>query len=742
MMTSLRPFRALALVVGVAAAAAQSEPDWPHWRGPARDGMSSETGWTTRGRTEPLWSVDIGLGYSSVAIAGSRVLTMGFDEEQGQDRVFCFDVETGRELWRHAWPAEIRANFHGGGTLTTPTIDGEVVFVTNREGRCFALSLADGTVLWQRDYTAELGLKVTFHGFAASPLALADRLVLELGGTMVAVDKKAGAILWRAKDEGDGGYSNPVPFTLRDEDLLAQFAGSALVVRERDSGKERYRYPWKPKSGGINSATPIVFDDRVFISTAYNQGSALLRLGDEPKPELLWRSRQLRNKCSGCVLYEGHVYGFDESMLCCIGLDGKRRWRQRGLGMGSLTIAGGRLIVLTSDGELLIGAADPTGFTPEHRAKVLDGGVYWTSPVLVRGLLFCRNSLGNLVCLDHRRAATAATATAVGATPAGGEGLPAAEALFARHAQRIGGATLLARRSVTMSGTVEIRDVGLLPSPLRILLDRSGNRLLTIDQGQFGIGRYGCDAELAWELDPMAAEQVLDSVGHRELIETMGLHSFADWRTTYKDLTTTGRQRFGGRDCWVVAASSERGAERQLFFDCSTGYLAGHDAAGEALVRYSDWRAFDGIEVATTVEVVAHDTGNEQTRKITAVRWDDVDPAAFERPAAVTRMLRTPEQIEAENVAARAKFAAELGSYTRVDNDGRERGAKITVSDGYLSLEPERGGPLWFLPPDDKGVFAGRDRKLELVFTADADGRVTGMKLQTPRGSYEFRRKR
>ena len=105
---------------------------------------------------------------------------------------------------------------------------------------------------------------------------------------------------------------------------------------------------------------------------------------------------------TGCTLFEGHLYGFDESMLKCIDLEGNEAWRERGLGKGSVAVAGGRLIVVSSKGELIVATASPEGFEELSRKKVLDGGEYWTTPVLLNGLIYVRNSLGDLTCLDHR----------------------------------------------------------------------------------------------------------------------------------------------------------------------------------------------------------------------------------------------------------------------------------------------------------------------------------------------------
>src|SRR5262245_39597621 len=108
--------------------------DWPQFGGPARNGVSGETKWSSEGKREPLWRVQIGLGYSSVAVRDKRVYTLGFDKDLNQDVVFCLDAATGKELWTHAYAAKIWDLYHGGGTLTTPAVDEKRVYVSEREG--------------------------------------------------------------------------------------------------------------------------------------------------------------------------------------------------------------------------------------------------------------------------------------------------------------------------------------------------------------------------------------------------------------------------------------------------------------------------------------------------------------------------------------------------------------------------------------------------------------------------------
>lgn len=110
----------------------------------------------------------------------------------------------------------------------------------------------------------------------------------------------------------------------------------------------------------------------------------------------------MRNHMAPSIHHEGHLYGFDEAVYKCLDLEGNVKWQQRGLGKGAHIMADGKLILLTAQGELVFIEPDPAEYREIARTKVLDGGVYWTYPVLANGLIYCRNSNGDIVCLDHR----------------------------------------------------------------------------------------------------------------------------------------------------------------------------------------------------------------------------------------------------------------------------------------------------------------------------------------------------
>jgi outer membrane protein assembly factor BamB len=373
--------------------------DWPQWRGPNRDGISTEKAWSPAGQAEALWTKQVGLGYSTMSITDGRLYTIGFDGEAGRDVVLCLDALSGEELWRHTYPANKMAKFHGGGSLTTPSVEGNDVYVFSREGKYTQLDAKTGEERWTIDLEDEYDLTRPTWGFAASPLILDDMIVVH-GGKVMAFEKGKTKLRWISEDYGHA-YSTPSDCTLKGRDCLAVMGGKQFVLLDRKGGKQLATFPWETKYD-VNAASPVVIDDeRVWISSGYGHGGAMLRFDGE-KVEQLWFTRDMKNQMSTSVLIGGHLYGLDEAVLKCFDLEGKELWRQRGMGKGALSAAGDRLLIHTGRGELAVVKSDPQQYQELARLPATDGGVCWTMPILVNGVIYLRSSQGELVARDHR----------------------------------------------------------------------------------------------------------------------------------------------------------------------------------------------------------------------------------------------------------------------------------------------------------------------------------------------------
>jgi len=375
--------------------------DWPHWRGPTRDGISTETGWTTQwpaGGPTQLWQAKVGMGCSSITVSKGHAYTQGNQNET--DTVFCFDANTGNVLWKHSYACPLMAKYWEGGTLATPTVDNDRVYTISKMGDLFCFQADSGKVLWSKNLPNDLGGQVPTWGYAGSPLVINDWVLLDVGapgGATMALDKLTGNVVWKNGND-PAGYGTLQLFSFQGKECLASFNGFGLVVRELNGGKEVARFPWKTKYD-VNATTPIIAGDKIFISSGYLHGCALLQLSADGLKEV-WQNTKMKNHFNSCVLWQGHLYGFDENTFTCMEwATGEVKWTKPDLGKASVMIADGKLIIQAERGDLVIAEPTPAAFKEIARAKVLKGKC-WVVPVLANGRIYTKNNAGDLICLD------------------------------------------------------------------------------------------------------------------------------------------------------------------------------------------------------------------------------------------------------------------------------------------------------------------------------------------------------
>lgn len=396
----VRPLIPLAVFCACASSAVIAA-DWPIWRGPARDGITQEKEWKLAAEPKVVWEAEVGLGFSSFVIAEGRVLTTGHADDQ--DTVYCLDAKTGKEVWKHSYAADLGDKYYEGGTSATPTIDGDKVYHLSRWGDLFCFEAATGKVVWNKNVQQETGANIPDWGFAGAPLVQANLLIINVGKAGMAVDKTSGKIIWKSEVDS-AGYSTPYPFKSGGRDLAVIGSADSYIAVDVKTGEQLWTYRWNTRYG-VNASDPILSGDQLFISTGYNKGCTLLKLGSG-EPEKVWESKVLKNQFNSSVLIGGYLYGIDGdhnsrgSLKCVQFSDGKEMWAENQIGFGSLTAsADGRLLVLTAKGELVEVKASPEGYEETTRAQVLSGKC-WSAPVLANGLLYARNAEGHVVCLD------------------------------------------------------------------------------------------------------------------------------------------------------------------------------------------------------------------------------------------------------------------------------------------------------------------------------------------------------
>lgn len=365
--------------------------DWPNFRGPRHDGISSATGLKTTW-TEPMrlvWQREVGSGFSGISILGDRAYTCG--TRDGSQVAFCLNADTGEPLWRTVIEKAYFEGQGGSGPRATPTVSGGRVYVLGALGRFVCLDAADGRVLWSKEF----GGKPTW-GFSGSALVEGDQVIVSAGGrhgALVSFDPASGAERWKCGND-PVGYSTPYPFTFEGQRYICVFtAKSALVARAGD-GREVLRIPWDT-SYDVNAAAPIVHEGHLFLSSGYDTGSALFRLrrnGDRLSAEKVWGiNKVLLAKFQSPVLYDGHLYCSDQRKLACVEfLTGAEKWSDRSIRDSTIVLAQGNLFIQKEDGALIIAPARPAAFQPTTRAELLTGRC-WTVPTIHNGRLYVRN---------------------------------------------------------------------------------------------------------------------------------------------------------------------------------------------------------------------------------------------------------------------------------------------------------------------------------------------------------------
>lgn len=395
--------------------------DWPQWRGPHRDGISSETGllgeWTEEG--PPLtWQVKgLGKGYSSVSIAGGKIFTMG---RRGQaEMLMSLDAKNGHELWA----TEIGSGDHSN---CTPTVDGDLVFGVGLKGDLVCVEAATGKLVWKKNYGQDFGgSMMSGWGYSESPLVDGNKLICTPGAKdamIAALDKRTGDVLWKAPQPDDigkkgkdgAGYSSVVISTGAGVRQYIQLVGRGLISVEADTGKVLWTYN-RVANGTANIPTPIVDGDYVFCSSGYQTGAALLKLnraasGVVVEEVYFLNAQEMQNHHGGMILLDGHIYcghGHNQGFPLCIEmLSGKDDWRPgRGAGEGSAAIsyADDRLYFRYQNGVMALIEATPKEYVLKGSFKIPSGGgPSWPHPAIAQGHLYLRDQ-DTLFCYDIRK---------------------------------------------------------------------------------------------------------------------------------------------------------------------------------------------------------------------------------------------------------------------------------------------------------------------------------------------------
>jgi outer membrane protein assembly factor BamB len=400
--------------------------DWPTFRGADRTGVAPDTDlletWPATGPRLVWEAAGAGRGYASLAIVGNRIYTLGDGLSTADDKdeyLSCFERETGKQLWKtktgQPW-AEGPESWQS--SRSTPTVDGDTVYVLTPQGQLVACATADGKERFRVDLKAQFGgKKGDGWGYSESVLVDDNRLVCTPGGeqaTLVALDKKTGKLIWSCPMKGDrgAGHSSIVISRPKDRKIYVQTTAAGAFAVDAETGKFQWAYPIDQTTAVI--PTPIVRGDLVFFSAGYKRGGALLRQvpgadGSVTMKEVYGLKKELANKHGGIVLVGDHLYGDSDDAgipFCAELMTGDVVWKKRGSGKGSATVAAadGHLYVRFADGTLALAKADPADYAEVATFKIpgSDARPSWSHSVILDGRLYLREQ-DKLLCYDLRK---------------------------------------------------------------------------------------------------------------------------------------------------------------------------------------------------------------------------------------------------------------------------------------------------------------------------------------------------
>jgi outer membrane protein assembly factor BamB len=391
--------------------------DWPQWRGPNRDDISTETGllksWPEGGPRRVWLFEDCGLGYAGPAVIGNRLYIMGARE--GTEQLLAIDVESGEEQWA-APIGELYENDWGGGPRGTPTVDGGLVYALGGQGTLICARADNGQVVWTKAMQ-DLGGATPNWGYCESPLVYEDKVICTPGGehgSLAALNKETGEVVWHSTELTSGAhYSSIVVMPHAGHTDLVQLLPDQLVAVNAQTGKLLWTVPWPKPVAAI--PTPIVRDQFVYCTSAYGTGCMLVEVGADHAARKAYENKVMKNKHGGVILVGDHLFGHSDG-VGWVRQDfktGEQLWRERdAMEAGAVGYADGMFYCVGEDtGDVALVGPSAEGWKENGRFKLepqsgqrAERGKIWTHPVICDGRLYLRDQ--NLVyCYDVRAGA-------------------------------------------------------------------------------------------------------------------------------------------------------------------------------------------------------------------------------------------------------------------------------------------------------------------------------------------------
>ncbi|MEK6796640.1 MAG: PQQ-binding-like beta-propeller repeat protein [Spirochaetota bacterium] len=382
--------------------------DWPQFRGVDRNGISGETGISKDWKANPpkeLWRTSVSDdGFAGPSAAGGMVYVI--DREGSGDALRAIDM-SGKEVWKYSYPE--KASFNYGFSRSTPAYNNGKVYGLSMYGHFYCVDAKTGAEVWAMNIVKKFGGVLPKWQYALSPFIDGDNVIIVPGGgkNPIAVNKESGEMVWQGDVEEGVSYATPVVATIGGIKQYILFLAKSLTGVDAN-GRKLWSVPWET-SYDVNAALPLVIDDRIFITSGYKHGCALVKV-DGKSASIVWENKNVQAHFSSPVLYNGAIYASsDPDDVVCLDIDtGNVKWRKGVIEKGGFIIIDGVIIAHHGKtGEVIMIEANPAAYTELGRFQPFKDGKpagtknwhFWTAPIVVDKKLIVRSPL-EMACFD------------------------------------------------------------------------------------------------------------------------------------------------------------------------------------------------------------------------------------------------------------------------------------------------------------------------------------------------------
>jgi len=409
--------------------------DWPQYLGPNRNSLSDQKdilrSWPQKG-PEVLWTAEVGIGFGGPVVKDGKVYLLDRDDKVG-DKLKCFDLSSGKELWSFAYEAPGSVMFPGSRSV--PAFDGNRIYTCGPYGNLYCIDINTHKPVWNKNVWTDFGGgEIPRWAITQCPLVYGDLLILASQAPqagVVAYEKLTGKVKWTTPSLGPVGYVSPSILKVGGENHIVMITASAgrgesakggkVVGIDPLTGKILWEYTnWQcgiPVPGAIDAG-----GGRALISGGYEAGAAMIKV--EKKPDGSYSVAELyKNADFGAhtqppVLYKDHFYAQYSTNerkdgLVCMSIDGQIKWKTMRAPLfdkGGLIVADGLLLVTDGSSKLYLIEPDPSAFKPIATAELLKGNSgdqrfptqNWAPLALANGRLLIRDQ-SRLMCVRVAR---------------------------------------------------------------------------------------------------------------------------------------------------------------------------------------------------------------------------------------------------------------------------------------------------------------------------------------------------